>query len=296
MESPTKKLPKHKAYLQLTRPFFKWLIFMFSVTCGLFMGFGGIPPVDKWILSILVFGAISQSAIRAMNDYFDIEIDLKHDKDPFKDTRMLLHGHLLDEEVLLFAIVLHITGFVIAWFLGMTFFLCFIAVMILSYLYSGHPRIKHKFIINSIFISIGYVTLPIIAGFSLFRSMNDFPWLLIIILTWLCFGSNSVKDFTDIQWDKEHGVKNFVTVLGPKRAAISLGIIATSAYILMGALVILNYLSVKYSIIVMFAIPYTILFWKLISNPAEENGSKIFPIITVVGISSVLLTGILYIT
>lgn len=257
---------------------------------------GGIPPLDKWILSLVVFGAISQSAVRAVNDYFDRELDSHHmETDPFSDTRMLVHGHLIEHEVLIFAVVLHILGFILAGFMGLIFFLCFAVGMFLSYLYSGPPRIKGKFIINDLFIAIGYHILPIVAGFSLFKPLTALPWLLVLGLAGSPFVSGALKDFADVKRDKKFGMKNFVTILGAKKAAITIAVVQISSYLFIGILVVVNYLPSNLIFLLFFLIPYSIIFGKLIADPSEETGEKVFPLSCIFGIVCTVAGAILYV-
>jgi 4-hydroxybenzoate polyprenyltransferase len=111
-------------------------------------------------------------------------------------------------------------------FFGTTYVLSLSVIMFFAWLYNCPPaRMKTRYVWSNVAIAAPRGGLGITCAYSAFASpFNPVMYVAIFYFALYVFGTNTLKDFADAEYDKKYGVSNFVTVLGQEKAVTIVGI------------------------------------------------------------------------
>ena len=215
-----------KPYLQLFRP----LTLLAPAIGGIFFGLMGVKAaglsfVDN-IPLLLLSGfilAIANASSNILNQVFDAEIDLIH---PEKRKRPIPSGKVSKENAMSLAVFLMIM--VIASSLtvfGFAYGFTLTVIMLFAWMYNCPPlRMKKRLFWSNIAIAAPRGGMGITCAYSAFASpYNPTIYVAIIYFALYVFGTNTLKDFADADYDRISGVRNFVTVFGKTIASTIVG-------------------------------------------------------------------------
>jgi len=214
-------LNKVRSLFRLLRPF----TLLAPAIGGLFFGLMGIKAAGLSVVQSLplLFAsgfilAMANATSNIMNQVFDLEVDSLH---PEKRKRPIPSGELSSTDALAFAIFLMLLVVSLAGVLFGSYYTVSLSVILFfSWIYNCPPiRMKKRFILSNIAIAAPRGGLGITCAYSAFASpFNPMMYVAMIYFALYVFGTNTLKDFADAPYDKQTGIRNFVTVLGPVRA------------------------------------------------------------------------------
>ncbi len=190
--------------------------FIGYATLSHYFGLPVIPPiVDYYIAAITV--ALIAAAGYAINDYYDIDIDLVN-----KPWRPLPSGRLDAETVYMFSLALFVAGTMLAAILsGIVSGLYAGLVSILLYYYS--KSLKRKGFIGNIVVAFNSASTILYGGLVIAERHGLFNglWTVAIPFTYaflLVLGREIVKGIEDYYGDLKGGAKTIPVIYGPRRA------------------------------------------------------------------------------
>jgi len=191
---------------------------------GLFfvgIGLGFLAYPENWhfnLFSIMAAGILLSSIFLAwmasvvVNDLYDIRIDMMTNSDRPLPRNVFSRSEYMDLGWILFGLSL-LGGLVIS----IKFAFLLLAYQVLAWFYSASPyRLKRFPVVATFFSSLASV-LVLIIGFNLFsgeENMSIFPWRVLGLLVVALTLSLPIKDFKDIEGDKNDGVRTIPVIFG----------------------------------------------------------------------------------
>lgn len=234
-------MPEIKPYIQLFRP----LTLLAPATGGIFFGLmgikaAGLPLANAFPLLILsgIILAMANASSNILNQVFDAQIDLAH---PEKRKRPIPSGKIAKENAMSLAVFLMITVIASSLiFFGLTYGLTLTIITLFAWMYNCPPlRLKTRLFWGNIAIAAPRGGMGITCAYSAFASpYTPVIYVAIIYFALYVFGTNTLKDFADEEYDKASGVRNFVTVWGKEKASIIVGAFTIIPFI---ALILVDY-------------------------------------------------------
>ena len=221
-------MDKIKAIIQLARVF----TLLAPLIGGFVFGLWGYKDANASLpslvgfLKIVLVGiilAICNFHSNVLNQIFDIDIDKLH---PVKRHRPIPSGKIQPEEAYSVAIALLLIAMILSTIsFGPTFTLSIAFIAVFSWLYNAPPfRLKKRLFWSNLGISFPRGGLGIVSAYSAFASpYNPAIYVAIVYFALYVFGTNTLKDFADEQYDRIAGVRNFVTVWGRETSSIIVG-------------------------------------------------------------------------
>ncbi|MBN1352291.1 geranylgeranylglycerol-phosphate geranylgeranyltransferase [candidate division KSB1 bacterium] len=202
-------MTKLLAYLAVIRPI-NVVIGFLSIFMGAFIT-GTIQPIEKVLLACLS-GALIQGAANAINDYFDLEIDLIN-----KPHRPLPAGKVSRQEIFAFSMVLFMAGIICGGFVNTGALVIAALSSALLYLYSA--RLKASVLYGNLAVSLVTGMAFIYGGVAVDRFQQalipaGFSFL-------FHFGREIIKDIQDVEGDEANRIVTFAIRFG-KRISMQL--------------------------------------------------------------------------
>ncbi|MCK5343849.1 MAG: UbiA family prenyltransferase [Candidatus Heimdallarchaeota archaeon] len=251
------------SYIKLSGPAFKWFFGAVSFSAGYLIGCNSICNQNSLIalmIGAFIFGVLAQIGTRSINDYFDYDIDMAQNDDPFRYSRKLLDGSIRKTEALITGTNAYLIGIIALYiFINLTSSIMLLFLSLTSILYSKH--LKKIFPLNTISINMIYGLFPLIAGYSLFGDFHNIPlilWIYLAIGFLVGIGSSNIKDITDIKGDKEYGVNNLATLFGARKTIILCTLSLILAHLVMDIFIYMQYLKFHLLSINILMIPITL--------------------------------------
>jgi geranylgeranylglycerol-phosphate geranylgeranyltransferase len=201
---------KLKAIWELTR-LEHGFIYGLGVLIALAIGKGGVP--DLSIAAAGVAGAVlAEMGAFALNDYFDVEVDIKNDR----TDRPIVRGDISKGEALWIAIVTSLLSVVAMYFTGsIGAVLALIFLVLFGALYNA--RLKEYGIWGNIYISFTMAA-PFIFGSMLFADNNLALYAIAAIAFVVGLGREIMKGIMDMEGDALRDVRTVARTWGPDRA------------------------------------------------------------------------------
>jgi geranylgeranylglycerol-phosphate geranylgeranyltransferase len=237
-------MKKLKAIWELMRLEHGVMLFL-GILIGSIIALGGskIPPWDKFIFTFFTALFLEASTF-ALNDYFDLDIDKKNNR----DDRPLVRGDLQPKTALVLFGMFFPLGIICSYFVNIACFIIALITALLAILYDSHMK-KIKFVGN---FYIAYVmAIPLIFGGVAVIEENTLlfridPVIYIIALIAFVAGSGReiMKDVQDYEGDMEKGVRSFPKYIGKRKSAIIAGLL----YIIAIALSFIPFFQEQYTI------------------------------------------------
>lgn len=258
---------KIMAYIEITRPW--WILVLLPVLLGpAFIGSNGHIPIMQLLTAVLSFTLIKCSST-VFNDYFDRNIDrIIH------ANRPLPSGRLTEKEVFIFATLLMISGFIVAYFVNVTFLIlgAFSSLFYLLHIW----KIKKNVSIPGI-ATIGTnfsISLIVLGGWAIDSPLN-FLSLYIALLVFLWdMSHDTASAIRDYKGDRSEGLQSFAVSFGKKTAskiATVLFIIVIFMSLYLSVIIKLYYLMI---IIFVFSLFLVRPFLRLLQDPNHENAAN----------------------
>ncbi len=230
----------------------------------LFFSFSMVGDLHSIRIFIFVFNCIGIYLIWLgsvlVNDYYDLEIDKLN-----RVTRNIWLP-LIKNEVITGVAILWGLALVIASQISSLVFFMYLAVIILTYLYSAPPVRFKQYIFSSFFIGFCAFYVVLIGVFSNINSYYYSDKVLYVAVLFgltLAAGAN-VIDLKDYVGDKMKNIKSFVTVFGVKKSKIIIAMITGLSYILIGIALVKIMKTQLYYVAILPAVvmPYMIMRFK----------------------------------
>jgi chlorophyll/bacteriochlorophyll a synthase len=159
---------------------------------------------------------ILNAASNSINQLFDLEIDRIN-----KPHRPLPSGSLTKTQVLVWSAIFYITALIVAWPLGLLFFLAIVVTTMLTLAYSVPPlRLKRRPVLSNLTIAAARgLLLPVVGYAALATPDNIEIWYLAVTSAVFIFGAAIAKDFGDTEGDLAGAVVTLPILLGAEKAA-----------------------------------------------------------------------------
>ncbi len=202
-------LEKIKVLVEVSRPINITMV-VFGVVVTLLAGLNKMPPFNILVPAV-VAAAFIATAGNAINDYYDINIDIVNRPD-----RPLPSGKITKRGIWAYAIVLFGIGIAVSVLLNPFAFAIALANSILLAVYAA--RLKKSGFLGDLLISYLVASVFIFAAVSINELKIGF------ILAVAAFFTNSarevLKDLEDIKGDKLFGARTLPMLIGRKKAII----------------------------------------------------------------------------
>ena len=263
---------------------------------GAFVGIavsGGIINYNAllaFISLVLLVGGFN-----TFNGVTDFKIDLIN-----KPFRPIPSGKINRKNATLYSILLYTIGLYISYHLTQQYVLIYSIAVILSIIYSlPIIRLRKRFLINSLTVTILYGLLCPLAGWSLMPT-NPIPVYLLVFLLFFGFSLSITKDFEDYLGDKVYSNRTVPVLLGPKSAMFitSTTLIISFIYLLLA--IIMGLFEEQFIIVILLMPGFLYLIHKMYSgnNHSHYSNDKsksrmIFIILMSLGILVEFLIGII---
>ncbi|MEM3507390.1 MAG: UbiA family prenyltransferase [Candidatus Bathyarchaeia archaeon] len=189
-----------------------------------------------FIIGFIFF--LSSCGFNALNAITDVEADKIS-----RPTRPLPSSRISLKKAINFLILLYLLCFLLI--ISLTFLwsskstiILIIADIALTIFYSIPPRIKNFPLLSNVIVGLHYSTLPMLAGWLLFKPFHEAPFSIILVITLLASGVNILEDFEDIEGDRLTNAKTLPILLGKKSTIM----ILNSFYSIALIISILNWL------------------------------------------------------
>jgi geranylgeranylglycerol-phosphate geranylgeranyltransferase len=180
-------------------------------------------------------------AFNTFNGVTDFKIDLIN-----KPYRPIPSGKITRPYATMYAIILYMIGLIISYSLTREYLLIYIIAVILSILYSlPIIRLRKRFLINSLTVTILYGLLCPLAGWALMPS-NPIPIYMLAFLLLFGFGLSITKDFEDFLGDKVYSNNTIPVKLGPKTASFLTATVLIISFTYLYSAITLGMLGRKY--------------------------------------------------
>jgi 4-hydroxybenzoate polyprenyltransferase len=206
-------MKKIEDYIRLLRPF--TLIYpMVAVLSGSIIAAGGFPSFT--VLLAMLSAGILNGASNTINQCCDIPIDRVN-----KPYRPIPSGRISKDSAFIYGVMLYLFSLVLAWLVNFQFFSIALIAAFFTLIYSIPPfKTKYHGILGNITLMIPRGILPIVAGWSVVRSVFVIePWVFGIVLGLFVIGANTSKDFSDIKGDRLYGAMTLPVKYGVENAA-----------------------------------------------------------------------------
>lgn len=241
-----------RGFFRLSRPV-NVLISMLSVLTAILIC--GVNAFEWRILFACLTGALLTAAANAVNDYFDLDIDLIN-----RPYRPLPHGDIEPTEALYFALGLFILGVFFSYLINIETLICAGIFSMLLIFYSA--RWKRKVLIGNMVVSLATAFAFLYGGFvvnAIGKAL--FPALFAFLMH---FGREIIKDMEDVVGDRQNGAATFPIRYGNNAAKI----LVTALYIILLAITYVPYalgLYGKLYVIIVTIGVNSVLVWSIIS-------------------------------
>jgi len=209
-------------YLRLMRPV-NCLMMGFAVAVGAALA----NPANlkaSWLNVAYGFvtGFMLTAASMAINDYYDREIDAVNEP-----NRPIPGGAIRPKEVLVFASILTVMGFVAAY---LTSPYCLLAAVAAWLMFSAYTKAGKRSGLPGNFLVSACVAIPFVYGSIAVLSAVSLNVLLFVSIVFLSnTGREITKGIVDVQGDKAQNVKTLAVRYGEKRAAVAAALFYLSA-------------------------------------------------------------------
>jgi len=169
-----------------------------------------------WLQFVLTFctAMFLEASTFALNDYYDLPIDLKNKR----EDRPLARGDLQPKTAVLLFFIFFPLGLIFSFYVNMTCFIIALITAMLAIFYDAYLK-KIKLLGN---FYIAYVmAIPFVFGASAITSSTssivslDPSVVMVALIAFFCgSGREIMKDVMDFEGDKEAGVKSFPRYIG----------------------------------------------------------------------------------
>lgn len=202
-------IEKIKTLAEITRPV-NILMIVFGVLVTLLAGLRQMPPLDTFVITLLVATAVA-GAGNAINDYYDANIDRVN-----RPHRPLPSGRITQRGLWAYAIVLFCIGIVMSLLLPFVSFAFALVNSILLAIYAY--RLKRSGFFGDLVISY------LVASVFIFAATVIGSFKIGFILAVAAFFTNAarevLKDLEDIKGDRLFGAHTLPLMIGRKKALI----------------------------------------------------------------------------
>lgn len=263
---------------------------------GAFVGIavsGGFLNFNAFIAFISL--ALLVAGFNTFNGVTDFKIDLIN-----KPSRPIPSGKITRSNATLYSVILYAIGLFIAYNLTYQYMVIYSIAVILSILYSlPIVRLRKRFLINSLAVTVLYGLLCPLAGWSIIPT-NPIPIYLLIFLLLFGFGLSITKDFEDYLGDKIYSNRTVPVILGPESAVFitSASLILSFIYLILA--INIGLLEPQFIIVVLLLPGFLYLIYRMRSDNNHNHFSngksksrKLFNILMSLAILVEFLIGII---
>lgn len=247
------------------------------VSCGLGLGIILNSDIQKAIFyfnffNVLGFLVLIESVIMAwlasviINDFIDIKIDRKTNA-----FRPLICSSITEKEYFGIGIILFLFSLFFSAIISVKIMLFLIAYQAVAWLYSSWPMRLKRFAFISTFVSGIASLLIFFSGYILASGGKSIAEIPVSIITLLIIGyalSLPIKDFKDIEGDKEDGIFNIPVIFGEYWGKIIVGSGIFLSFLL--SVILLRESSLFWWAIVFGGIS----FWMIVKMSANKESSS----------------------
>ena len=251
------------AYVTMLRPI-NCLLTLVSVWVGAWIGYGFTLPPSLILAGMIGFMTCGFGNL--INDLYDIDIDKVNNP-----QRPLPAGKVNPKLVVILALCLLIISLAFSLSINITVFFLVLGVSILLFTYAAF--LKKTTIANIIVSAITGLSF-ILGGIVVKNPVSVFPF---IFSFFIHMPREIIKDIIDIKGDQKNNVVSIPIALGIERASIISVLFLGVLCILLPLPYILEILSVRYMIVVLF-FAYPIIIYcliRLVKKPAAGEFSKL---------------------
>jgi len=190
----------------------------------------GLPSINKFLFAILT-GIFLEAAAFSLNDYFDLEIDKKNER----NDRPLVRGDLKPSTaVLIYAIFLP-AGMVASMMINNACFIIALINAIFATLYD--IKLKEIKIVGNFYIAFTMAIPFIFGAAAVSKNVPSIIWTIFLIAFLAGAGREIMKDVMDFEGDALKNIKSFPSYFGKEAA----NLIASIFFILSVALSIIPF-------------------------------------------------------
>jgi len=264
---------------------------------GAFVGIavsGGL--INYNILLAFISLILLVGGFNTFNGVTDFKIDLIN-----KPFRPIPSGKITRKNATLYSLILYSIGLFIAYNLTQQYVMIYSIAVILSIIYSlPFIRLRKRFLINSLTVTILYGLLCPLAGWSLMPT-NPIPIYFLVFLLLFGFSLSITKDFEDYLGDRAYSNKTIPVLLGSKSAIFitSTTLIISFVYLLLA--INMGLLEHKFIITVLLVPAFLYLIYKMYSDNNNHNhysnekikSRKIFTALMCLGVLVEFLIGVI---
>lgn len=265
--------------------------------CGAFVGIavsGGVlnySSILAFISLILLVGGFN-----TFNGVTDFKIDLIN-----KPFRPIPSGKITRQYATFYSIILYIIGLVLAYNLTKEYFLIYVVSVFLSIFYSlPIIRLRKRFLINSLSVTILYGLLCPLAGWALMPS-NTIPIYFLGFLFIFGFSLSITKDFEDFLGDKTYSNKTIPVALGSKTASFLTAAMLITSFLYLYSIIVLGLIKKEFILTVLLLPGFLYLIRKMYKDSNNNHNfsnekvrsRKIFLILMSFGILVELMIGLI---
>ncbi len=224
-------------------------------------------PLDKFIFLYLMLGVGSSGGAQAFNRIFDIEIDkIEHPQRP------LVKGKLKKKQVLFLSLFLLALPFSL-YFLNFKIFLFSLLGIILGVTYSlPFLEFGKKWQTSYLWVALGYIFIPIVAGWLIFKDLNFFILKIAGFFTLISLFLAPIRDCSETRGDKIGGKESLPIKIGEKETVVLSLVLSFSFFLVSLGLFLFNSF-LNYGLIVLSFSFFLILY--MYKNPKDKINSTI---------------------
>jgi geranylgeranylglycerol-phosphate geranylgeranyltransferase len=251
------------AYVTMLRPI-NCIITLVSVWVGAWIGYGfTLPPA---LILAGMIGFVTCGFGNLVNDLYDIKIDKINNP-----QRPLVSGKANRKLVIVLALCLLIISLVFSLSIDLVVFFLVLGVSILLFAYAAF--LKKKPVANIIVSAITGLSF-VLGGIVVKNPVSIFPF---VFSFFIHMPREIIKDIIDIKGDKQNNVVSIPIALGIRRASTISAFFLGVLCILLPLPYILEILSVRYMIVVLFFACPIIIYClvKLVKKPGATEFSKL---------------------
>ncbi len=202
---------KLKALWELTR-LEHGFIYGFGVLIAFVIAQGGVPTDLTKALAGVLGATLAEMGAFALNDYFDVEVDIKNNR----TDRPIVRGDISKREALWLAVATSALGVVAMFFTGSLGAVAVTIVLVLfGVLYNA--RLKELGIWGNIYISFTMAA-PFLFGSLLFANNNRVLYVIAAIAFLVGLGREIMKGIMDMEGDALRNVRTVARTWGPGKA------------------------------------------------------------------------------
>ena len=180
---------------------------------GLLVASHGSPPLLPTVFVIVSMLTIA-TCVYVYNDVMDLEMDKLN---PEKLNRPLPSGKVSKKEAISIVYLNGFVGIALSLFINIeTFLLCAIYIVLFLAYSNPHIRLKKKFLLKEVTLSMGCLLSTFIGGMAAGTISASVIFSGVFLFVFGILGSAAFADVPDITEDKKYGVKTLAMVLGWK--------------------------------------------------------------------------------